>query len=102
MLSLIHISYLALFTVEKPRQIYQLLDSMTECDEWKTNSNLLLYYGASGNQSVLAVLYGMMAILLGLIMFGSIALIYNSFSISVAERTKQFGLLKSIGATRCV
>lgn len=93
-------TYLALFTVEKPRQIYQLLDSMTECDEWKTNSNLLLYYGASGNQSVLAVLYGMMAILLGLIMFGSIALIYNSFSISVAERTKQFGLLKSIGATR--
>ena len=49
-------TYLALFTVEKPRQIYQLLDSMTECDVWKPNSNLLLYYGASGNQSVLAVL----------------------------------------------
>ena len=27
-------------------------------------------------------------------------LIYNAFSISVSERTKQFGLLSSIGATR--
>ena len=35
-----------------------------------------------------------------LIFFGSVALIYNSFSISVSERTKQFGLLKSIGATK--
>ena len=33
-------------------------------------------------------------------MFGSILLIYNAFSISVSERTKQFGLLSSIGATK--
>ena len=38
--------------------------------------------------------------IIGLIMFGSISLIYNSFSISVSERTKQFGLLSSIGATK--
>lgn len=35
-----------------------------------------------------------------MISFGSVSLIYNSFSISVAERTRQFGILKSIGATR--
>ena len=40
------------------------------------------------------------AIVIALIMFGSIALIYNAFSISVAERTKQFGLLSSVGATK--
>ena len=45
------------------------------------------------------MMVGLVAILIGLIMFGSIALIYNAFSISVSERTKQFGLLKSIGAT---
>ena len=39
-------------------------------------------------------------IVIALIMFGSIALIYNAFSISVAERTKQFGLLSSVGATK--
>ena len=33
-------------------------------------------------------------------MFGSIALIGNSFSISVNERKRQYGLLSSIGATR--
>ena len=46
------------------------------------------------------MLYGLVAILFGLIFLGSVALIYNSFSISVSERTKQFGLLKSIGATK--
>ena len=40
------------------------------------------------------------AILMGIIMVASISLIYNAFSISISERTKQFGLLKSIGATK--
>ena len=39
-------------------------------------------------------------IVIGLIMFGSIFLIYNAFAISVSDRTKQFGLLSSIGATK--
>ena len=33
-------------------------------------------------------------------MIGAISLIYSAFSISLSERTKQMGLLKSIGATR--
>ena len=32
-------------------------------------------------------------------MAGSVSLIYNAFSISVSERTKQIGLLSSVGAT---
>ena len=39
-------------------------------------------------------------IVIGLIMIGSIFLIYNAFAISVSDRTKQFGLLSSIGATK--
>lgn len=39
-------------------------------------------------------------ILILIIMVGSIALIYNSFAISINERSKQFGMLSSIGATR--
>lgn len=65
----------------------------------RINSDLLYYYGATSNSHVYAMMVGLVAILIGLIMFGSIVLIYNSFSISVGERTKQFGLLKSIGAT---
>ena len=45
-------------------------------------------------------MYSLAVILIGIIMFGSISLIYNAFSISVSERTKQFGLLASIGATK--
>ena len=56
--------------------------------------------GTSINDNFNNTLYGLGSILIGLIMFGSISLIYNAFSISVSERTRQFGLLSSIGATR--
>lgn len=64
------------------------------------NSSFLTYLGASGYVGFYSILYGLATIIIGLIMFGSISLIYNAFSISVSERTKQFGLLSSIGATK--
>lgn len=64
------------------------------------NNSVLTYLGVSGYSGFYVVLYGLAAVVIGLIMFGSISLIYNAFSISVSERTKQFGLLSSIGATR--
>lgn len=64
------------------------------------NSSVLTYMGVSDFAGFYTVLYGLAAILCGLIMFGSISLIYNAFSISVSERTKQYGLLSSIGATK--
>lgn len=66
----------------------------------KTHSELLMFKGVSRYESFYGMIYGLIAIVIGLIMFGSIMLIYNAFSISVSERTKQFGLLSSIGATR--
>ena len=35
-----------------------------------------------------------------LILIGSVSLIYNAFSISISERTRQFGILSSVGATK--
>ena len=55
---------------------------------------------AGGFDSVTATLYSLAAIVIGLIVFASVSLIYNAFSISVSERTKQFGLLSSVGATK--
>ena len=40
-----------------------------------------------------------MVIVIGLIMVGSVSLIYNAFSISLREH-RQFGLLSSVGATK--
>lgn len=65
------------------------------------NLGLLSMYGVrisySGESAAAAAV---VAILLLIILTGSVLLIYNAFAISVSERTKQFGLLSSIGATR--
>lgn len=61
---------------------------------------LLRYMGKAPDGNFMSVLKGMGSILIAIIMLASISLIYNAFSISVSERTKQFGLLKSIGATK--
>lgn len=86
----------AFFRVAQPRTIYQ---QMSGCD-WNPHTTLLNYSGATGHGSVNSVIYSMAAILMLLIVFGSVSLIYNSFSISVSQRTRQFGILKSIGATK--
>lgn len=67
---------------------------------FETHGDLLLYHGLSHNDNLMKLLYGFVTILVCLISFGSVSLIYNSFAISVSERTKQFGVLKSIGATK--
>lgn len=64
------------------------------------NTTVLTYSGVSRFDGFRRMILGLAVIVIGLIMFGSVALIYNAFSISVSERTKQFGLLSSIGATR--
>ena len=63
------------------------------------NSQYAMFSGYfEGALYYLVVGLGTMLILI--IVFGSVALIYNTFSISVSERTKQFGLLRSVGATK--
>ncbi|NLT08986.1 MAG: ABC transporter permease, partial [Ruminococcus sp.] len=68
----------------------------------KANDELLQFSlsGATASAGFLMSIFMIGAFILGLIMFGSVALIYNAFAISVSERTKQFGLLSSIGATK--
>ena len=65
-----------------------------------TNSSMLNLYGASKYANYNDFIYAICGILIVIIMVGSISLIYNAISISVSERTKQFGLLSSIGATK--
>ncbi len=86
--------------LKKPRQIYDY--SLISDGNYSINLNheLLRYQGISESGSFNRVLYSLGAILILLIMVGSVLLIYNSFSISVSERTQQFGILASVGATR--
>lgn len=64
------------------------------------NSDLLTYSGAGLNNVTNKALYSMAIVLSALIMFGSVSLIYNAFAISVSERTKLYGIFKSVGATK--
>lgn len=64
------------------------------------NSDLLRMSGVSSNSNYVSVFFGLGAFIIILIVVGSVALIYNSFSISVNERSKQFGLLSSVGASK--
>lgn len=64
------------------------------------NNSLLQIYGATRYANISSYLAVMCVILVGIIMVASVSLISNAFSISVSERTKQFGLLAGIGATR--
>lgn len=63
------------------------------------NSMVLMAYGL-GTSGAKTVFISMAIVVTFLIMLGSVSLIYNAFDISVAERTKQFGLLSSIGASK--
>lgn len=69
-------------------------------EELSYNSSVLMYYGVSGYRDFVLTMRAMELILIAIIMVGSISLIYNSFAISITERSKQFGMLSSVGATR--
>ena len=93
-------NYQSFFSMQDPGLIYQFMSSHFDERQGYLNDDLLLLSGVSEDQIALGVFNGLTAILFALIAFGSIVLIYNAFSISVSERTRQFGMLKSIGATR--
>ncbi|MCQ6288812.1 FtsX-like permease family protein [Bacillus cereus] len=60
-------------------------------------SNELIQLEKPGyNNSIMATL----SITISIVVIATIVVIYNAFQISVVERTRQFGLLRSIGATR--
>lgn len=86
------------FTLRHPSRVYDFMNENNLGGSY--NSDLLRLVGVSSHAAYMTVVYGMAAILIGLIMFGSVSLIYNAFAISVSERTKQFGLLSSVGATK--
>lgn len=63
------------------------------------NSSLIDYEGGVSD-TTMASLYSVGAVVIVIIIFSSVFVIRNSFSISVSEKTKQYGMLSSIGATK--
>lgn len=94
---------LSLFvTLKNPRQVYSYVDSTAAGSSYILNTDVLRIMGLSrnpGDRIFNAFMYSAGAIVIAIIMIGSIFLIYNSFSISLSERTRQIGILSSVGAT---
>lgn len=82
------------------RRAMELSDSGLFGTCYYRNMDLMGLYGTTAYSNFNLVIGLLCAVLIGIILVGSVSLIYNAFSISVAERTKQFGLLSSVGATR--
>jgi len=100
-------SYDVLFQVQHPAKIDKFINRFLEKQDtelgdeiYKIHSSLLRAMGQSPQSNYMSMLWNMGLILIVIIVVASISLIYNAFSISISERTKQFGLLKSIGATK--
>lgn len=96
------------FTAKNPRDINRLLDGYgellgTENGAYlavNSNGHLLSAMGYGDIDGTGLLIHVAEGFFLFFVILGSGSLIYNAFSISVSERTKQFGLLKSVGATK--
>lgn len=86
-------------TLKNPREVQAYASNITITGDYAFNDNVLRFMGVSDNKLFNAFLYTIGSILVTIIMVGSIFLIYNSFNISLNERTREFGILSSIGAT---
>lgn len=63
------------------------------------NEDLLRYQVLAISDSIMGMLLSVAAVVIVIIMFTGIFCIRNSFSISITEKMKQYGMLASVGAT---
>ncbi|MBR5970108.1 MAG: ABC transporter permease [Lachnospiraceae bacterium] len=65
----------------------------------QTNSDLIRFSGGI-NEELLETFWWLLVVIISIIMVTSVFVIRNSFRISVSEKTRQYGLLATVGATR--
>ena len=99
--------------VKKPKETYKIVkniaeklnlpktkkDNMNMPYDIDINEGLMKLIGGSKEEGFNDARLGILAIIIGLVVISTIATIYNAFNISVMERKKEFGILRSIGTT---
>ena len=65
----------------------------------ETNTSLLEYLGVFGSNGTMTFIIGIATVVIVIILLTSAFVISNSFNISLTEKTKELGMLASIGAT---
>ena len=84
-------------------ELTALVESVRPLDggrESTLNMGLLSYEGLAPDRLVFDTLGMFAATLAAVVVIAAVSLISNAFTISVSERTRQFGLLSSLGASR--
>lgn len=74
------------------------LESFAEASTVNKNHRLLAAQGVSTESEAKKAMAMTIGTIIGIIVVSTVALIYNSFQISLVERVRQFGLLRAIGA----
>lgn len=83
--------------LKNPYEVHRY--ARTKDNPYLLNDNVLRFKGLSEDRIFNTLLYAVGSIVILIIMIGSVFLIYNTFNISLNERTHQFGILMSVGAT---
>ncbi|MDT8719340.1 ABC transporter permease [Clostridium sp. 19966] len=81
------------------RKAVSELKGLSTKDNVNQNGALLSLEGAGSNNSLNRGIGIVLSIVIGIVVIATIAVIYNSFQISVVERMKEFGLLRAVGTT---
>lgn len=96
-----HTVYLATQGISTVGDLVVLVESYLGTDiTISTHDSLLRCLFMTDSRSLWETLYQLAGIVCAIIVIASASLIFNAFAISVAERTRQFGLLSSIGASK--
>ena len=92
--------FLVMDDVQDSKDVKEKAQALFPDDHIELHSALLRFMGISSDTSLWTTFYGLIIVLSAVIILACVSLIFNAFAISVAERTSQFGLLSSVGATR--
>lgn len=82
------------------QQLQDIAKTYHLSEEDYTPNQMLLLYSGNGFTDISSTLISVFVVLFIIILIGGVSLIYNAFSISLSERSRQLGMLSSIGATR--
>ena len=91
-----------LFRTDNPADAEPLADEIVNVHERtvdggsSVHTSLIRWMGVTPDTAIWNTLYQIAGILAAIVVVAGVSLVYNSFAISVAERTRQFGLLSSL------
>ncbi len=75
-------------------------EQLGDYQNYSANTGYLKYKGQGLSDQTMQTLFSLAAIIIVIIIFASVFVIRNSFAISITEKTKLYGMIASVGATK--